>query len=292
MMHSDYTTWPAEVSDLITVGKYVCTSPIGTHRHDFIEIVFIARGSCRHRYLDSEVVLMPGDCYVVMPHEVHAYDIASETVIYNCLFYPQGLGEDWNRLNRLKPLFDLLMVEPFYRTESRQQQILRLEPAEAGAVEDLLEKMIHEQQTKPEGVDIMQKARLMIFLTSLARNWDSQNLPASRSFRGKRELLAKAFEYIEQNLTNELKVEQLAAAAFLSPHHFRRLFKEVSGMSPIEYINHLRISRARELLQDEKLSITQLAEWVGINDINYFSRLFRSLAGITPSEYRKKHDLS
>lgn len=288
----EYTSWPAQASDLITVGRYVCTAPVTTHKHDFIEIVFVARGSCLHKYLDSEVVLMPGDCFVVMPHEVHAYDISSETILYNCLFYPQGLGEDWNRLHRLKPLYDLLMVEPFYRTESGQQQILRLEPVEAGAVEDLLEKMIQERQMKCEGSDIMLKARLMIFLTTLARNWDSQSLHASRSFHGKRELLAKAFDYIEQNLTDELKVDQLAAAAFVSPHHFRRLFKEVSGMSPIEYINRLRISRARELLQDKKLSISQVAEWVGINDINYFSRLFRSLSGISPSEYRKKRDLS
>ena len=94
-------------------------------------------------------------------------------------------------------------------------------------------------------------------------------------------------EYIEKNYYKDLSVKSLAEHFFMSTSHFSHLFKNRSGKSAIEYINEIRISRAKLSLEIEEISISELAGRVGFNDINYFSRKFKEITGFTPMEYKK-----
>jgi AraC family L-rhamnose operon regulatory protein RhaS len=244
-----------------------------------------------HTYHGYEVCLIPGDVIVITPHEEHSYKIDAKTVIYNCLFYPEAMKEDWHRLQEVKNIFDFLIVEPFYRMESCRQEILHLEPSVAASVEALLKKMLEEQEKKQPDFVLVQKSYLILLLCLLGRAWDKQFNESKTLYLGKRDLLAEAIHFIESNTTSELRVEDIAAKVYLSPNYFRKVFKEATGLTPIDYINRIRVSKACELLRDEYISISRVAEMVGINDLNYFSRLFRSLAGCSPSEFRKKSKL-
>lgn len=286
-----YMKWPNTTGDLIKVMCWADYRPVETHKHDFIEIAFIAYGSCTHTYHDTKVKLIPGDVFVITPHEEHSYEIKSKVVIYNCLFYPEALGEDWDKLRCVKSIFDLLIVEPFYRLESEKQEILHLEVAETATIETLLKKMLEEQENKQNDFGLLQKSNLIALLCLLGRVWEKQFSGSKILFGGKRDLLAEAIQFIENNAGNELKVEEIAAKAYLSPNYFRKVFKEVTGLSPVEYINRIRITKACKLLSDHSITVSQVSEMVGINDLNYFSRLFKSIAGCTPSEYKKKCEL-
>jgi AraC family L-rhamnose operon regulatory protein RhaS len=286
-----YMEWPNAANNFIRVMRWSDDKPVETHKHEFIEIAFIAYGSCVHTYHSTEVMLIPGDVFVITPHEEHAYGINAKTVIYNCLFYPEALGEDWNKLQSIKSIFDLLMVEPFYRMESGRQEILHLEPSEAAAVESLLKKMLEEQEKKFCDFELMQKSNLISLLCLLGRVWEKQFSENKILYGGKRDLLAEALRFIENNADSELKVEEIAARAYLSPNYFRKVFKDAIGMTPIEYINKIRISKACKLLRDGNTTISQVAEIVGMNDLNYFSRLFKSVTGCTPSEFKRKSEL-
>lgn len=286
-----YMKWPDTDSDLIKVMCWSDDVSVETHKHEFIEIAFIAYGSCIHTYHGTDVKLIPGDVFVITPHEEHSYKISSKTVIYNCLFYTEALGEDWNKLRNIKSIFDLLIVEPFYRLESGRQEILHLEPAEAASLETLLKRMLEEQEKKHSDFEVLQKSNLISLLCLLGRVWEKQFSESKILYSGKRDLLVEALRFIENNTSNGLKVEEIAARAYLSPNYFRKVFKEVTGLTPIEYINKIRISKACKLLNERNITVSQVAETVGINDLNYFSRLFKSLAGCTPSEYKKKCDL-
>ena len=68
--------------------------------------------------------------------------------------------------------------------------------------------------------------------------------------------------------------------------HFRKLFKEVSGMPPVKYVNRVRILRSLELLQTTRKSIAEIAAAVGIHDQNYYARLFKKMIGCSPSYYK------
>jgi len=288
-MGSNYIPWPAENEDHINISVYNDYSPVSSHMHDFIEVVFISQGSCLHRYHNNEIMLIPGDVFVVIPNEIHSYLINSATVIYNCLFYPEALGTDWGLLKEIDGVNNLLMVEPFYRKEQQKQEILHLNPVESSYIESVLKKMIVEQNSKSSGFNLIQKANLILLISMLGRSWDNQFKESEYYFNGKRNMLADALSYIEKNFGNELKVKQLASKVYMSPDYFRKVFKETTGLLPTDYINKIRMSKASMLLADNLMPVARVAEMVGFNDVNYFSRLFKSKFGYSPSEHSKRN---
>ena len=123
----------------------------------------------------------------------------------------------------------------------------------------------------------------------LGRVWEKQFKESELYFTEKRNMLTEALNYIDSNFTEELKIQQLASKVYLSPDYFRKVFKEITGLSPIDYINKIRMSKASNLLANNQIPIAKVAEMVGINDVSYFSRLFKSKFGYSPSEHRRKN---
>jgi AraC family transcriptional regulator, arabinose operon regulatory protein len=95
--------------------------------------------------------------------------------------------------------------------------------------------------------------------------------------------------YIAEHFSNQkLNVIELSQKAKMSEVHFRRLFKKIYHVSPLQFITRMRIRRAKELLLDDDSTITQIAERTGYSTVFYFSRIFKKETGMTPTEYRMK----
>ncbi len=98
----------------------------------------------------------------------------------------------------------------------------------------------------------------------------------------------EAVSYIEEHLQDEaLSVISTAAAVYLSPAYFGRVFKHTFHMTFRQYVIGRRMERARELLAREDTSIGFVCEQVGISSPSYFSHLFKQYTGLPPSEYKK-----
>lgn len=99
--------------------------------------------------------------------------------------------------------------------------------------------------------------------------------------------LRRAIEFMHDNFGRELGLEEIASAAYLSEYHFARLFKQITGVTPHVYLANVRLERARKLLADTALPISQIASMVGYQSQSHFSKMFRSVTGITPRAYRE-----
>lgn len=95
--------------------------------------------------------------------------------------------------------------------------------------------------------------------------------------------------YMDVNYSSHITLAQLAAHVHLHPNYLCAIFKQHSGQTILDYLNTLRIRKARQLLNRGNLSITQVAEQVGFNDTDHFSRTFKSLTGISPSAFKKTY---
>ena len=99
--------------------------------------------------------------------------------------------------------------------------------------------------------------------------------------------ITKLAEYIQNNFTRQLSLDDFSAIAHLSKHHLIRAFKTQIGMSPYKYLHMCRINKAIQLLKDPEMSASQIAYAVGYNDPIVFTRHFKAFHNITPGEYRK-----
>lgn len=96
-----------------------------------------------------------------------------------------------------------------------------------------------------------------------------------------------AVEYIRQNFKEQLTVEKIAKKSGVSPSYLYSLFKKELGLSPIAYLNDIKLSHACMLLKYTIKSISQIAEECGICDQYYFSKLFKRKYGCSPLRYKQ-----
>lgn len=101
-------------------------------------------------------------------------------------------------------------------------------------------------------------------------------------------LYAAAKAYIEAHYPEEeLSVEAVAAGLFVDPSYLRRVFRKESGYSVLDHIQHIRMKKAKELLQQGNLKLSGVAAAVGYADANYFSKSFKKQFGMTPTEFEQ-----
>ncbi|MCL2518651.1 MAG: helix-turn-helix domain-containing protein [Oscillospiraceae bacterium] len=100
--------------------------------------------------------------------------------------------------------------------------------------------------------------------------------------------LVLAVEFIERNLTEAIRFEEVAAAAFVSPSYLYKLFSRVFNCSPGEYLMKRRLCRAADALVRENASVTELAFLYQYGSVESFSRAFKKQYLMPPSEYRKR----
>ena len=104
--------------------------------------------------------------------------------------------------------------------------------------------------------------------------------------------LSRVMKYIDQNFTEEISLDKLAAVAGYSKYHFSRIFKKYHNMSTVQYISRKRIKLAERLLVDPELSITEVAMRSGFSSLTTFNRIFKMEKQCTPTEFKKMHNAS
>jgi AraC family transcriptional regulator len=98
--------------------------------------------------------------------------------------------------------------------------------------------------------------------------------------------LRRAIEFMHDHCARELSLAEIADAAFVSEFHFARLFKKITGTPPHTFLAALRIERARKLLAETDLAITEVGARVGYNSQSHFTKIFREATGLTPHAFR------
>jgi AraC family transcriptional regulator len=97
--------------------------------------------------------------------------------------------------------------------------------------------------------------------------------------------LRQTIEYIEANLTGDLRLEELADNVQMSPYTFGRLFTHTTGLTPHQYVLHARIKEAKQLLRDGKSTIADISLQLGFSDQSHFTRVFHKITGVTPKKF-------
>jgi AraC-like DNA-binding protein len=154
----------------------------------------------------------------------------------------------------------------------------------------LLVEFVSELAAEKPGKEIVMRALVEQALVHILRNYStprlSEDLELSRVGLVDRRI-RRSVELMHTQLDQDLTLKALAAASYLSPFHFARLFKKLTGASPHNYLAGIRASRAQLLLADTDLSVTEIGARVGYLSGSHFTKAFRLATGTTPREFRK-----
>ena len=154
----------------------------------------------------------------------------------------------------------------------------------------LLAEFVSELAGQKPGKEIVIRALVEQTLVHILRNYStprlSEELELSRVGLVDRRI-RRSVELMHTQLDQELKLKEVAAASYLSPFHFARLFKKLTGTSPHSYLAGIRAARAQLLLAETDLSVTEVGARVGYLSGSHFTKAFRFATGATPREFRK-----
>lgn len=156
--------------------------------------------------------------------------------------------------------------------------------APSTAVRDLFEAALAELQEKNPFCEQLCAAKLLELLALLARRSASLS-PAHKPYTRQIETVIRLMNL---EFDKDTDLAAYAALCNLSKFHFLRLFKELTGISPIEYRNKLRTEHAKALLEDESIPVGEIAARVGYSSPAYFCDAFKKRVGISPREYRNR----
>ncbi|MCL2034757.1 MAG: response regulator [Oscillospiraceae bacterium] len=108
-----------------------------------------------------------------------------------------------------------------------------------------------------------------------------------KRYKGKRNIVQIALRYMEEHYSADISLSDVADIAFVTPNYLSRIFKEEMNMNFIDYLNLLRLEKAKQLLLHTNLKTYEIAEKVGYKDYKYFSAMLKKLTGFSPREYRR-----
>ncbi len=248
------------------------------HTHDFPEIGIILEGKGTY-HLDGEYVpVQAGDVLIFNPGVGH------ESMIYS----PE---------ERRSEFFvgftdvEFIGMRPNHIDLKQGGNILHTKGKTWRAIYHICEEMEKENLARTPGRYLMLKSFLVQLLLHIVREQMEPEEPVEGrkfGYGGKQDVATQIADYLEEHYAERISLDQIAENMYLSPFYISKLFKAEIGKSPIQYLIQIRMEKAKELLEREvDLSVSEVAEQVGYDDMYHFSKLFKKAYGISPSKVRK-----
>ena len=247
------------------------------HRHDEIQISLIVSGRGTLFAVDGIHPFRPGDLFLIGGGNPHFFRSQPDGPCHmvSVFFTREAFGDgffDTPELTELRPVLDKATASYRLTSHRKQARTFMLELPDAGSFD-----------------------RFILLLRLLKTLSGSRMEPVSEGASGRRissaegQRLQSVFEFATRNFREEMRLEQVAALAHLTPNAFCRFFKQRTRKTFFRFLTELRIEHSRQLLAgNREMPIGEVARASGFNSITRFNRQFRELCGCTPGEFRKK----
>ncbi len=275
------------VSHIVTLHKFNYTPDFlfTGESHDFWEMAFIKSGSVGVMAGSTGYTLSSGEAIFHMPNEYHniwATGSNAEVIIISFIckssamrFFEKRLltlsKEEISLIENLLTLGDGIFSEP---PDILYQKKLTIKPnIDFGSLQLL--RLYLEQ-----------------LLISLIRSADiidrKERRSADAGSRNEKLIIDSIINVLTKNIYGRTTLDEVCAGVLFSKSHIKTLFKKNTGYSIMDYYSHLKIERAKILINEDKMTFSDIAELLGFSSIHYFSRTFKKRTGLSPTQYRAR----
>lgn len=251
------------------------------HFHNYLEIGFCYEGEGTMTY-GEEILPFHGREFTVIPRNFpHTTDSAPGNISYwEYLFIDveKFLPQMTGNAVRAERMLERINSRALFMKEEEC-------PTMAVKILAIMEIMRHSREFYMEEA----KGALAALLAEIARyNVTPEETLTDSAEARTTSILSIVLDYISEHYMDEIRIEELAVKCHLSETHFRRLFSEYMHMSPLEYINMVRIHAACEYLKKTDKPVAEIALVCGFNTNSTFNRNFKQVMGTSPMEWRKR----
>lgn len=241
------------------------------HSHPFTELFYVVRGSGSMKFSNVEsITIQEDDLIIVNPNIFHTETCEANESLEYIVIGLEGIIFETDEQN---PRYS---IQNF--TEYKHDVLLYLR--------GLIEEFKHKDPYYENIADNL----LKILLMNILRRSNSKLELASMSSSANKDCLFIE-SYILENSHLEITLDHLSEITFLDKFYLSHLFKEYSGMAPIEYLLHVRIEKAIKLLTTTDFSVSYISSMLGFKNAAYFSQFFKKKKNMSPSKYRNLYHI-
>lgn len=254
------------------------------HEHAHYEIYYLISGE-RFYFIEDQIYhVHQGDLVFISKGFIHrTSEVSSSTCSHEriIVYFTEKF---------LHPILPVNKVTELIQCFNHKIKVIHLNTSQQNFIEALLTKLMLEKENKYANAELYQKM-LLIELLIFCNRLDFKN---SKSYL--QELnpiyntVHKIIRYIRNNYHEKLTLSSIAKQFYISPYYLSRMFKQITGLTLIEYINNTRIKAAQKLLLETNNSISEIAAQVGYESHTHFGRMFKKIVGVSPMKYRKNNE--
>lgn len=263
---------------LADVFRFVSFHPFetfGPHQHLRIEINYVKKGNCVLHLENESISFSENEMMIICSNVEHTFEAGSEgTTLMQLEFLP----EIFSRFNPHQQTgeADLTPVTIF----SEENRLIKI--VNNVRIMRAVQRIVNEMNLKSKYYQylvVMYYAELLILIY---RYMDESYLPICTN-----ESLKKVISYIRLNYQSEITISEMAKQTEIGERYLRKLFAQHLNLSPLDYLNQIRINKAIELLRNTEMSIKEICFACGFRSPQYFSRVFKQQMGIPPRDVTK-----
>lgn len=260
--------------------KIEAHNPLFLHFHNALEIGLCLDGKGTLYYEKTSESYNTGDFSIIYPQVPHIASAHEHSSSWEYLYIDVKalLKDRTNDTNQLWQIFYMLQKIPFIIKKESSPNLHFF----------LTHIFLEFHEKKPFYQDAV-LGMLLSFFAELNRATTKIEAEASNESQGAFSYVHKALSYIYEHYTEPISIQDLACYCCISESHFRRIFKTIVGISPLEYIQHYRIQQACHYLHLNQEPINLIANRVGYTSLSSFNRQFQQYLHIAPSTWRKTH---
>ncbi|PZD96292.1 AraC family transcriptional regulator [Paenibacillus sambharensis] len=254
------------------------------HLHEWYELVYIYTGSGSF-FVDRTLYDMrQGDLFLLPSNTIHrSLPDPHDRIISTAIFFSGALVQQ----PALGEAFTYLRC--FEHARKRQSYRLRLQSDDQRQLEQWIDAIHSEHKQQLTGY----RQAVLLLLQQILLFINRQVAPAGSELSTEHVIrplwMRSMLQYIDENPSGQLGLNELARRAAVTPAHFSRVFKQLTGMNVTEYVTAKRVILAKELLIATDDNVSQIAERCGFESLPHFHRMFKKVSGMTPSAYKRSH---
>jgi AraC-like DNA-binding protein len=250
---------------------------------DIIEGQAVLIVSKSEEMLDSQMFLLDKESMITNVDGVTYSLKKGDVIFYGPGQYHSQMAEHDVVVSFVTVTFDMDMQNP----EIIQNKVFQISREQA----NLLDKVLYEREHSlffSEDLILCYLKELIITMIRADRlNISEVSLDSLLRLNIENHVADAAGEFILNNICSRIAVADIAAAVNVSSSYLSVMFKKRKGMTLIEFVNHHKLERSRQMIKDGKHNFTEISELLGFNSVHYFSRQFKNKYGLTPTDYER-----